>query len=431
MTRIQAIKGMPDVLPKDMPLWQKFETLWRKLMWTYGYDEIRFPVVEATGLFKRSIGEVTDIVEKEMFTFFDKDKESMTLRPEGTAPCVRAGIEHGLLYHNTQRLWYMGPMFRYEKPQKGRYRQFTHAGIEAFGFSGADIEVEQLVLSDRLWRWLGISEVVSLEINSLGSPETRNHYREALVKYFTRYQSDLDEDSQRRLTTNPLRILDSKNPDLSAIINDAPRCQDYLNAEDKKHFEELQQGLTELGITYQVNPRIVRGLDYYNRTVYEWVTTQLGAQGTVCAGGRYDGLVSQLGGDATPGVGFAIGIERVVLLLEALQGLKVPELDVYWIAVGERAQWAALAQAEKCRDRCPKIRMVVHCGGGSFKTQFKRADKSGAKIALILGENELASGTVGVKFLREEREQQTVKIAEVANFLNEFFMELVNGGVNI
>ncbi len=420
-TRIQSIKGMPDILPKTVPLWQRFETLWRQLMLVYGYEEIRFPIVENTKLFKRSIGEVTDIVEKEMFTFVDNDGDSISLRPEGTAGCVRAGIEHGILYHNTQRLWYMGPMFRYENPQKGRYRQFHHAGIEAFGFKGPDIEAEHIMLLARLWRWLGLEEVLSLQINSLGSKETRGAYRDALVEYFTKYHSDLDEDSQRRLNSNPLRILDSKNPRLAHIIQGAPQSYDYLSDEDKAHFELFQQYLRDARIPFAVNPRIVRGLDYYNRTVYEWIShsKQLGSQNAVAAGGRYDGLVQQLGEEATPGVGFGIGIERVVLLLEALQEVKASESDVYFIAVGEKAERQALIKAEKLRDLFPKLKIMTNCGGGNFKSQFKRADKSGAKIALILGENELDSGSFSIKFLREEREQITIAEGDIGKFLGE------------
>lgn len=425
--RIQAIKGMTDILPKEVVYWQKFEDLWRKLMPLYGYEEIRFPIVEATGLFKRSIGEVTDIVEKEMFTFEDRDHESITLRPEGTAGCVRAGLEHGLLYRSTHRLWYMGPMFRYEKPQKGRYRQFHQVGIEAYGFQGPDLEAEQIFLMHRFWRWLGLENSITLQINSLGSKEGREKYRKILVEYFSKHREALDEDSLRRLQTNPLRILDSKNPQLSQIIQEAPKAFDYLNAEDKAHFELFQQLLREAGIAFTVNPCIVRGLDYYNRTVYEWVTPKLGAQNAVCAGGRYDSLVAQLGGEPMPAVGFALGIERVVLLLkevaketEAQLSLGL-ETDLYLIAVGSEAESKALIEAEKLRDQVPDLKILVNCGGGNFKGQFKRADKSGAKIALILGEDELKTGKFGVKFLREEKEQTTVDISAAGKFLNEYF----------
>lgn len=423
-TRIQAIKGMSDILPGTISLWQKFESQWRQLMWHYGYDEIRFPIVEATGLFKRSIGEVTDIVEKEMFTFTDKDNESITLRPEGTAGCVRAGVEHGLLYHTVQRLWYMGPMFRYEKPQKGRYRQFHQVGLEAFGLKGPDIEIEHILLMARFWKALGLSDQIALQINTIGSKDTRDVYRNVLVDYFSKYREMLDEDSQRRLTTNPLRILDSKNPNMAELIQSAPKGYDYLNNEDKAHFEGFQQGLTEAGVTFEVNPYIVRGLDYYNQTVYEWTTNKLGSQNAVCAGGRYDALVEQLGGEATKAVGFAVGIERVVLLMEnLLPPMEANVTDVYFIAVGEQAEYLGLSKLEKIRDQCPRLRISMHCGGGNFKTQFKRADKSGAKVALILGENELNEGTFGVKFLREERQQLTLTTPEISHFLNEYFVK--------
>lgn len=429
--RFQAIKGMPDILPEDTLLWQQFERLWRQLMWNYGYDEIRFPIVEATGLFKRSIGEVTDIVEKEMFTFTDKDNESITMRPEGTAGCVRAGIENGLLYNQIQRLWYMGPMFRYEKPQKGRYRQFHHAGVEAFGLKGPDIEVEQVLLIKRLWQWLGIQDAIKLEINSIGSEETRKSYRSALVDYLTKYRADLDDDSKRRLETNPMRILDSKNPQLAAIIDEAPKSYDFLQGEDKVHFEEFQRQLKEAGVQFNLNPRIVRGLDYYNRTVYEWVTQELGAQGAVCAGGRYDSLVEQLGGAATPAVGFGLGIERAILLVDKLKGKAQQTVDVYVIAVGDHANAKVMSLIEKLRNQIeklsnesPNLRILVNAGGGSFKNQFKRADKSGAQIALILGDDELAKEEFGVKFLRkgeneEEKGQQAISFKEIGSFLNQ------------
>lgn len=420
-SRIQAIKGMSDILPSNVYLWQKFESHWRQLMWAYGYDEIRFPIVEATGLFKRSIGEVTDIVEKEMFTFSDRDGESITLRPEGTAGCVRAGIEHGLFYHNQQRLWLMGPMFRYEKPQKGRYRQFHQVGVESFGFEGPDMEVEHILMLARFWHGLGLSEVVTLQVNTLGGRECRQSYREALIQYFSKYKSDLDEDSLRRLQTNPMRILDSKNPALSKIIHEAPKCYDYISEEDKAHFEGFQQSLIHIGIPFEVNPNIVRGLDYYNRTVYEWTTPKLGAQNAVCAGGRYDALVEQLGGERTPAVGLAVGVERVVLLLESEGKHETPEVDVYLISVGENASKSALLKAEELRDQAPGLRVLVHCGGGSFKNQFKRADKTGAKLALVLGEDELTKQVFGVKFLREEREQTWVSFDEIGQYLNEYF----------
>lgn len=432
--RFQAIKGMPDILPKDTPLWQQFESAWRKLMRSYSYQEIRFPIVEATGLFKRSIGEITDIVEKEMFTFTDKDNESITLRPEGTAGCVRAGIENGLLYHQIQRLWYMGPMFRYEKPQKGRYRQFHHAGVEAFGLPGPDIEVEHILLINRLWQWLGISDAITLQINSIGSDASRKAYRTALVEYLSKHRHQLDEDSLRRLESNPMRILDSKNPDLANIIHSAPKSYDYLDTEDQAHFEKFKALLSAAGIVYQVNPCIVRGLDYYNRSVYEWTTTQLGAQGAVCAGGRYDKLVEQLGGESTPGVGFGLGIERVILLLEKRQEQRSAKVEVYIIAVGDKAEAEILKHAEHLRDLCPELGILSNCGGGSFKNQFKKADKSGARVALILGEEELKNSAYGVKFLREDKAQLNIPFGEIGSFLNKemsvnnLSMSILEGG---
>jgi len=418
--QLQSIRGMPDILPKEALFWEQFESSWRKLVSSYGYEEIRLPVLESTALFKRSIGEVTDIVEKEMFTFLSKDEESITLRPEGTAGCVRAGLEHGLLYNQIQRLWYMGPMFRYERPQKGRYRQFHQVGIEAFGLAGPDIEVEHILMMSRFWKSLGVNKALSLQVNSLGSLASRNLYREKLVEYFSKYHSDLDQDSQRRLGTNPLRILDSKNPALSDLIRNAPKCLDHLDMESKKHFEGFLALLDLAEVDYKINPSLVRGLDYYNRTVYEWVTEKLGAQGTVCAGGRYDTLVEQLGGAPTNAVGFAIGIERVLLLQRELGVSLEMELDAYLIHVGEEPERVALLLAEELRDRCPTLRLVVHCGGGNFKHQFRKADKSGAKIAFILGESELATGTIGVKFLRETKDQLSIPKTDINQFLTEY-----------
>ncbi len=352
--KFEGVRGMPDVLPADTPRWHYFEQCFKRVAAAYGYGEIRLPILEPTALFTRSIGELTDIVEKEMYTFRSlADKESLTLRPEGTASCVRAGIEHGLLYHQIQRLWYLGPMFRYERPQKGRYRQFYHAGVEAFGLEGPDVEVEHILMISRLFRELKINTGVTLQVNSLGTLAARNAYRVKLVDYLSRYQSDLDEDSQRRLQSNPLRILDSKNPSMANIIAGAPKCHDYLDIESKEHLETFLGYLTELNVPYVVNPNLVRGLDYYNRTVYEWVTDKLGAQGTVCAGGRYDGLVEELGGDKTPAVGFAIGIERVLLLQQVLAdndaALKLSKSDktIYVIHTGGIQQTAAIQLAEK------------------------------------------------------------------------------------
>lgn len=423
--KFEGIRGMPDILPQDTPHWRQFESCLQRIVAAYGYEEIRLPILEPTGLFTRSIGELTDIVEKEMYTFKSlNEKESLTMRPEGTAGCVRAGVEHGLLYHQIQRLWYMGPMFRYERPQKGRYRQFHHVGVEAFGMHGPDIEVEHILMMSRLWRELGITNGVTLQVNSLGTREARNHYRVKLVDYLSKYHSDLDEDSQRRLQSNPLRILDSKNPSMAHIIKDAPKCYDYLDLESKQHFEEFLAYLSAINIPYQINPNLVRGLDYYNRTVYEWVTDKLGAQGTICAGGRYDGLVEELGGEATPAVGFAIGIERVLLLQQALlhdAALSQSNIDVYFIHTGGVQQKEAILLAEKLRNQLSHLRILVHCGGGNLKQQFKRADKSGAEIALVLGEAEHEGNTVSVKFLRETRDQQSILKGKVTQFLTDYF----------
>ena len=417
--QIQAVRGMNDCLPGDTQVWQKVEAVLRDTVASYGYQEIRFPIVESTDLFKRSIGEVTDIVEKEMYTFEDRNGDSLTLRPEGTAVCVRAGNQGGLLYNQEQRLWYMGPMFRHERPQKGRYRQFHQFGLEAFGIATADIDAEVILLTARLWKAFGISDHVRLELNSLGSNEARAEYRDALVAFLEQHIDKLDEDSKRRMYSNPLRVLDSKNPDVQAILVDAPKLSEHLDEESKAHFANLCERLDAAGVEYQVNEKLVRGLDYYNRTVFEWVTESLGAQGTVCAGGRYDGLVEQLGGKATPAVGFAMGMERLVLLLQALES--VGEIrrnaDVYVAAMGDAASIQAPVIAEQLRSDVTGLRVQVHCGGGNFKKQLKRADKSDALVALILGESELAEGKVTVKYLREEKEQVTVSLEEVKALL--------------
>ena len=407
---IQAIRGMNDCLPEISGTWQKVESVLRQVVASYGYQEIRTPIVESTDLFKRSIGEVTDIVEKEMYTFEDRNGDSLTLRPEGTASCVRAGNEHGLLYNQQQRLWYMGPMFRHERPQKGRYRQFHQFGVETYGMDGPDIDLEVILLSARFWKAFGIQQHVKLQINTLGSNEARAAYRDTLVEFLKQRADQLDEDSLRRLETNPLRVLDSKNPDVQAAIADAPALIDHLDEESKVHFETLCSRLTQAGIEFEINPRLVRGLDYYNRTVFEWVTDSLGAQGTVCAGGRYDGLVEQLGGKATPAVGFAMGIERLVLLLTTLteEGQDSSFADVYVTAMGEEAQSYAIEVAEHLRNTLPNKRIMMHCGGGNFKKQLKRADKTGARLALLLGNDEMQSREVGVKPLRDGQEQVTV-----------------------
>lgn len=410
---------MNDLLPEQSPVWQYLEGQISDLVASYGYREIRFPILEQTGLFKRAIGEVTDIVEKEMYTFDDRNGESVTLRPEGTASCVRAAEQHGLLYNQTQRLWYQGPMFRYERPQKGRLRQFHQVGIETFGMVGPDIDAEIIAMSDRLWRNLGVRSALTLQINSIGSIEARQNYKNALTAYLEGFKEQLDEDSQRRLGSNPLRILDSKSESTQQILVNAPDLLDYLDEESLAHFTELRTLLDAMGISYEVNSRLVRGLDYYNATVFEWVTDKLGAQGTVCAGGRYDKLVEQLGGRSTPAVGFAMGIERLVLLIEALECVPdelSQQVDVYVVAVGD-VMSDGFKMAESIRDALPNLRVQMHCGGGSFKSQLKKADRSGADVALILGENERDEGKVGVKWLREQRDQVFVNIAEIEQFL--------------
>ncbi|KFF66514.1 histidine--tRNA ligase [Pectobacterium brasiliense] len=415
---IQAIRGMNDYLPAETALWQRIENSLKQVLSGYGYNEIRLPIVEQTPLFKRAIGEVTDVVEKEMYTFDDRNGDSLTLRPEGTAGCVRAGIEHGILYNQEQRLWYVGPMFRYERPQKGRYRQFHQLGCEVFGLQGPDIDAELILMTARWWRVLGIADHVKLELNSIGSLDARTHYREALVAFLEQHKDQLDEDCLRRMYTNPLRVLDTKNPQIQELLNDAPVLTDYLDDESRAHFEALGELLTQSGIPYTVNPRLVRGLDYYNRTVFEWVTTSLGAQGTVCAGGRYDGMVEQLGGHATPAVGFAMGLERLVLLVQSVNpDFKAqPSVDAYLISSGTGTQLAAMQLAEKLRDALPQLKLMTNYGGGNFKKQFARADKWGARVALVLGENEVAAGQVVVKNL-SNGEQDTLAQADVASRL--------------
>jgi len=402
----QAIRGMNDILPGESPLWQSLETTVREVLAAYGYHEVRLPILEKTELFARSIGEVTDIVEKEMYTFADRNGESLTLRPEGTAGCVRACIEHGLLHHQTQRLWYAGPMFRYEKPQKGRYRQFHQIGVEAYGMAGPDIDAELICLTARLWRRLGLREV-TLQLNSLGSSAARAAYREQLVAYLETRQAELDEDSQRRLRTNPLRILDTKNPAMRTVVAEAPTLLDHLDAESQADFEELRALLDAAGVAYEINPRLVRGLDYYCKTVFEWVTDTLGAQGTICAGGRYDGLIEQLGGQAVAGVGFAMGLERLAAMLGAAGHPGAdPHPHAYLILVGDAAQRQGLALAERLREQLPTLRLRMHCGGGGFKAQFRRADHSGARVALILGEDEAKAGAISLKPLRDSQGEQ-------------------------
>ncbi len=401
--KIQSIRGMNDLLPSDSATWQQIEKIVKGVLNSYGYNEIRTPIVEDTGLFKRAVGEVTDIVEKEMYTFNDRNDESLTLRPEITAGCVRAGIEHGLFYNQEQRLWYLGPAFRYEKPQKGRYRQFHQFGVEVFGLEGPNIDAELILLTARFWKALGIEKHTTLELNSIGSVEARSNYRNALVSFLEQHKDKLDEDCLRRMYTNPLRVLDSKNPVVQELLNQAPKLFDYLDEESKNHFDGLCHLLDNAGIKYNINQRLVRGLDYYNRTVFEWVTTSLGAQGTVCGGGRYDGLVSQLGGQPTPAVGFAMGVERLVLLVQAVNPSlnRDNSIDIYMISSGdEQTISAAQRTSETLRDGLPDRRIVTNYGSSNFKKQFAKADKLGAKIAVIIGENEIANQTVTIKNLQ-------------------------------
>ncbi len=420
-TKIQAVRGMNDILPESTPCWQRLEQACAELAAAYGYEEVRFPIIESTGLFQRTIGQATDIVEKEMYTFADRNGDSLTLRPEGTAGCVRCGIENGLLYNQQQRLWYLGPMFRHERPQKGRYRQFHQFGVEAYGIAGPGVDAELILLSARLWQQLGLADQLELQINSLGSAAARAQYREILVDYFQQHQQQLDADSQRRLTSNPLRILDSKNPDMQDLIHAAPKLIDHLDEDSKKHFATLQQLLTQANIAYRINPHLVRGLDYYCSTVFEWVTGSLGAQGTVCAGGRYDSLVEELGGKATSAIGFAMGLERLVVLMQAQEKIrKLPHL--YGVFVGEAALTAGLLLAEDLRSSLPLLRMLCNVDMGDFKKQLKRADKSGAKWALIMGEQELAAQKFSLKDL-QSGEQQSFNQEGLINFLGEQLLQ--------
>ncbi len=410
----KAIRGMNDLLPEASGIWRFVESTIRGVIESYGYQEIRVPILEQTELFRRSIGEVTDIVEKEMYTFLDRNEESVTMRPEATAGMVRAGISHGLFHNQRQKLWTVGPMFRYEKPQRGRYRQFHQIDVEAMGYAGPDVDAELIIMSARMWQELGLSRLV-LELNSLGSLETRRKYRESLINYFSAVKSKLDEDSIRRLEQNPLRILDSKNPDMQELIADAPVMLDYLDDESAQHFAELKALLDAASISYSVNPRLVRGLDYYNRTVFEWATDALGSQGAICAGGRYDGLVEKLGGRSTPAIGWAMGVERLVGLFEECGG-KAPDAgpDVYIVAVGDGALGRGFEIAENLRGAIAGIRIELNLGGGSFKSQLKRADKSGAEFALVLGDDEVAENRAGLKPLRTDQDQASVALEHLA-----------------
>jgi histidyl-tRNA synthetase len=419
--QVQVIRGMHDVLPSDMPVWNQLEDNYRSLVESYGYRQIRTPIVEKTALFKRSVGEATDIVEKEMYTFDDRNGDSLSLRPENTASVVRAVLESGIVNDQLLRLWYCGPMFRHERPQKGRYRQFQQLGAETFGMSGADIEAELIFMAARFWNKLGLEDI-ALQINTLGSNECRVNFRKVLVEYLSDHRSSLDEDSLRRLETNPLRVLDSKNPDMQSLINNAPKLQGSLNQASSEHFHQLKSILDHGGVTYEVNPRLVRGLDYYCHTVFEWVTDSLGSQGTICAGGRYDGLVEQLGGKPSHAAGFAMGCERLISMLVD-QGKANTEhpCDIYLSMRGDDAARIGQKLAESLRDRHHNLGLTVHSGGGSFKSQMKKADKSGAKVALILGESEIESGSIVVKYLREDRPQIEIMQIELAGKLNEIF----------
>ena len=414
---ITALRGMNDIYSENAVAFDFLIQSAEDVLTQYGYQSIRLPIVEKTELFARSIGEVTDIVEKEMYTFADRNGDSLSLRPEGTAGCVRAVIENGLIHNQIQKLFYTGPMFRYERPQRGRYRQFHQFGVEVFGLSSSDIDAELMVLTARLWDLMGL-DGLELQINSLGSNEARAAYREILVAYLSEHKQQLDEDSLRRLESNPLRILDSKNPDMAQLIADAPKLIDHLDEESVQHFEQVKSYLDDLGIDYVVNPNLVRGLDYYNRTVFEWVTTELGAQGTVCAGGRYDGLVEQIGGKATPAVGFAMGIERLVELLKEKQLVPSTDTaDIYIVISGEAALRPGMVIAEMLRDALPEYRVQMNCGGGGFKSQFKKADKSGAAFAVVLGEDEVSAQSAVVKPLRTDAEQQLVKWSHLSAVL--------------
>ena len=419
---IQAIRGMNDCSPTESPLWQWIEGQVRQILSSYGYSEVRMPIVESTPLFARAIGEVTDVVSKEMYTFWDND-EQLTLRPEGTAGCVRAAIEHGWIYNNEQRLWYMGPMFRHERPQKGRYRQFHQAGVEVFGIATPEIDAELIILTARLWKALGIDQHVSLQLNSIGSLEARANYRSALVAFLENHQDLMSEEEKERLVKNPLRILDTKNQALQDVLDGAPKLLDYLDDESREHFAQLCGLLDAVGIQYEINPKLVRGLDYYNKTVFEWVTSALGAQGTVCGGGRYDGLVEQLGGHATSGVGFAMGLERLVLLVQEVnKSIPVKSaVDIYVVYQGEGTTLAAFQLAEKLRSELPHLSTMLHCSGGNFKKQFKRADKSGATLSLLLGESEVQNNQVVVKHLLGEAEQQTIDVDNLIEYVKAQF----------
>jgi|TARA_B110000977_G_scaffold126865_1_gene162137 histidyl-tRNA synthetase len=417
LASIKAIRGMHDILPDQTPLWQFFEAKVKSVFDQYGYQEIRMPIAEKTDLFCRSIGEATDVVEKEMYTFADRNGDNMTLRPEGTASCVRAAQEHGLTYNQVQRLWYHGPMFRYERPQKGRQRQFHQFGAEVYGLEGPDVDAELIIMTARLWRELGLQDAVTLQLNTLGSSAARAAYRTDLVEFLQANMQFLDADSQRRVSTNPLRVLDSKNANTQALLDGAPDFYGYLDDESRVHFERLRELLDAAGIVYQINPRLVRGLDYYCKTVFEWVTDKLGSQGTVCGGGRYDGMIEQLGGKPTPAVGWAMGVERMILLLQEMQqepaGLG-QQADVYLAHIGDGASVRTMQLAEQLRTDISGLRLLWHCGGGSLKNQMKKADRCGAKLVLIMGDDELAQGEIQIKPLQGQGEQQSIPLSKVS-----------------
>ena len=417
--RIQSIRGMHDILPPASGVLRNLEQNLQAVLQQYGYQEIRLPVLEHTELFRRSLGEVTDIVEKEMYTFDDRNGDSLTLRPEGTASCVRAGLQQGFLYGHPARLWYGGPFFRHERPQKGRYRQFHQLGAETFGLTGPDIDAELIIMCQRMWQALTILPRTSLEINSLGTPQARQRYRAALVDYFQQHENQLSDVERQRLHVNPMRILDSKNPELADIIGNAPSLMEYLDPDSAEHFEGLRALLDASGIEYRINPHLVRGLDYYSKTVFEWVVPELDTQATICAGGRYDGLVEQLGGKPYPAAGFAMGLERIMGLLEETR-VPAVEIDAYLVLVGDQAVLAGMQVANRLRDQAPSLSVVVNCGGGNIRAQIKRADKLNAKLAIILAEDELRDDTVGIKFLREKREQETIPQENLVSYLNEY-----------
>lgn len=419
MAKLQSIKGMKDILPADVGVWQRTERVLCRVLKAYGYHEIRLPLLEKTELFARSIGEDTDIVGKEMYTFSDRDGESLTLRPEGTAGCIRAGLQHGIFHNQQARLYYLGPMFRHERPQRGRYRQFHQIGVEAVGWEGPDIDAELLLISARFWKQLGIDGLV-LEINCLGDIESRRRYREKLLAFLAKYEQQLDNDSKKRLKTNPLRVLDSKDENTQLIVSEAPNILESLDAPSRKHFDGLQEYLDQGGIRFRINPRLVRGLDYYSQTVFEWITGDLGAQGTVCAGGRYDGLVEQLGGKSTPAVGFALGLERLVELASSSLEMETTGPDVYLATLGDPARQAGITVSEHLRDA--GLDVIGQCGEGGLKNQLKRADRSGACVAVLLGQDELDTGTFTIKPLRSDAQQSTVTkdelVAEITRLVD-------------